>query len=586
MKLWFLLIALSLLSHAYAQSYIKSLSDPDRSVRQKIIRFKNGDLLIGDSYFEGAQGATAPFILTRMDHCGLMIWSFAYERQGLQLQFRDFAIDDQEQIFVYGSAFGEIRESIFLMVLNEQGEEIKFRIYNTDTPSSSSFTLAIRNDRVLIMGRLLEIGTSTTGFLASFDRQLNFQWGKKLSPFTPEGAAIIDIDGSLVARTEAFHYKFDPGGKLLWAKRFERSLDPQPIGGPFKVSGGYIYEAYFQEEAFVYKLDPNGQLLWQSTVFPSSKFPVAVQEMSGGILILHYSAPGTDGNVLHQIKLNASGELLDQRVFTSGVSTNIGSVFHSFGSDETINLVGNNDAIISLPADLSEFLIQYKETEDNSSCFEWQNSNTAVANDLDLSFPLIDPTQEDLILEIETSGSINSYELDAPFRERCNVTPEPQIIRADSLLDCNERWEVSLPSEEFEWQDNFQGSPRWLESSGLYRARNNDCDDPIIYEFDLQRAVCDCPIFVPNAFSPNGDGQNDLLQFFTNCQINSVQSTVFDRWGNLIFEGQSAEELWDGTFLQDAAQPGVYVIMIKYQLLSESGGTQEGTLAREVLLLR
>jgi gliding motility-associated-like protein len=52
--------------------------------------------------------------------------------------------------------------------------------------------------------------------------------------------------------------------------------------------------------------------------------------------------------------------------------------------------------------------------------------------------------------------------------------------------------------------------------------------------------------FIPNAFTPNGDGTNDFF-FGTGVGIQKFQLWVFDRWGNLIFTGSDLYDKWDGT---------------------------------------
>jgi gliding motility-associated-like protein len=74
------------------------------------------------------------------------------------------------------------------------------------------------------------------------------------------------------------------------------------------------------------------------------------------------------------------------------------------------------------------------------------------------------------------------------------------------------------------------------------------------YEF-----VCgDVYVFVPNAFSPNGDGQNDLL-FVRGQNLTEIQFKVFDRWGELVFETTDQLVGWDGSFKGKPVDPDVYV---------------------------
>ena len=56
-------------------------------------------------------------------------------------------------------------------------------------------------------------------------------------------------------------------------------------------------------------------------------------------------------------------------------------------------------------------------------------------------------------------------------------------------------------------------------------------------------------IFIPNAFSPNGDGVNDIFSIYGNIDLKEIVSLdIFNRWGELIFQGANlnAGEGWDG----------------------------------------
>jgi gliding motility-associated-like protein len=102
-------------------------------------------------------------------------------------------------------------------------------------------------------------------------------------------------------------------------------------------------------------------------------------------------------------------------------------------------------------------------------------------------------------------------------------------------------------------------------ATGEYTARliatsNGGCTDtteqPIIInpEFTL---------YVPNAFTPNNDGTNDVFYAYGN-QVTEFQMQVFDRWGNLIFASESLSLGWDGRANDgsEIAQQDVYVYKI------------------------
>ena len=70
-------------------------------------------------------------------------------------------------------------------------------------------------------------------------------------------------------------------------------------------------------------------------------------------------------------------------------------------------------------------------------------------------------------------------------------------------------------------------------------------------------------IFVPNAFTPNGDGKNDCFGVRKWGNVTILEFSVFNRWGQKIFSTKNANDCWDGTFKGIKQDPGGYVYMIK-----------------------
>ncbi len=82
-----------------------------------------------------------------------------------------------------------------------------------------------------------------------------------------------------------------------------------------------------------------------------------------------------------------------------------------------------------------------------------------------------------------------------------------------------------------------------------------------------------CKFFVPNAFSPNEDGKNDVFVpgFGSDCTLASYDLRVFNRWGTLVFESLTPETGWDGEFRNQPAPQGVYLYTIQYVLEGDGG---------------
>lgn len=95
-------------------------------------------------------------------------------------------------------------------------------------------------------------------------------------------------------------------------------------------------------------------------------------------------------------------------------------------------------------------------------------------------------------------------------------------------------------------------------------------------------------IYVPSAFSPNGDGINDTFTVFADVGISKITSIkILDRWGNLVFAQNdfdaNVEHLgWDGNFRGRPSSPGLYIYLIQFESANQSLMTQSG----EVVLIR
>jgi gliding motility-associated-like protein len=74
-------------------------------------------------------------------------------------------------------------------------------------------------------------------------------------------------------------------------------------------------------------------------------------------------------------------------------------------------------------------------------------------------------------------------------------------------------------------------------------------------------------IFIPNAFTPNGDNINDQFELLTNQPQTMIESfEIFDRWGGLVYVSNDQNGLppkWDGTINGRQADPGIYIYLIK-----------------------
>jgi gliding motility-associated-like protein len=119
----------------------------------------------------------------------------------------------------------------------------------------------------------------------------------------------------------------------------------------------------------------------------------------------------------------------------------------------------------------------------------------------------------------------------------------------------------------------------------------NGCtgEGSVFVELDANRNL-----YIPNVFSPNGDGANDEFRVYPCVGVTTIKSVnIFDRWGNHVFEAsdidvssglfcQGGLVLWDGRFKGDSMNKGVYVYVIEAEFLDDISLTYRG----DVTILR
>ncbi len=82
-------------------------------------------------------------------------------------------------------------------------------------------------------------------------------------------------------------------------------------------------------------------------------------------------------------------------------------------------------------------------------------------------------------------------------------------------------------------------------------------------------------MYVPNTFTPNGDGLNDTFGISGEA-ITEFTMMIYNRWGQLIFETSNANQRWDGTLQGEKAAEGSYVYKITAKGPTGVRQTREG----------
>jgi gliding motility-associated-like protein len=167
----------------------------------------------------------------------------------------------------------------------------------------------------------------------------------------------------------------------------------------------------------------------------------------------------------------------------------------------------------------------------------------------------------------------------------CDSNVFVQITHKDAI---NPDIEVEIPvlyayplaADSYQWLDCRKNS------EPIVGANEQTFEPPDNGEYAVSISVGECTevspcikysrqseIYLPTAFSPNGDGINDTYKpVYEGWLINKM--SVFNRWGELIYESTNPNAAWDGTYQGQPAPQGVYAILIVFQAMESKGSVQ------------
>jgi gliding motility-associated-like protein len=143
------------------------------------------------------------------------------------------------------------------------------------------------------------------------------------------------------------------------------------------------------------------------------------------------------------------------------------------------------------------------------------------------------------------------------------LTDEPHYVVIDAGNEGSEYdWSTGESSQVI-----LAGSYGWYYVSMVNQYNCARTDSAVVEEF------CPPSIYVPNTFTPNGDGVNDMWNV-VGKNIGEFQMLVFDRWGGVIFQSDSPSMGWDGTYNGQPLKDDVYVWRMSYKFREHDTGKE------------
>jgi gliding motility-associated-like protein len=140
---------------------------------------------------------------------------------------------------------------------------------------------------------------------------------------------------------------------------------------------------------------------------------------------------------------------------------------------------------------------------------------------------------------------------------------ETQYLFSDSSIGADFlRWEIDGFSESNEDDFQFIFQDSGTREVTLIATNEFSCSDTISKTISI---FPDLVYYIPNGFTPNGDGLNDVFNVIGLGYADMYNLKLYNRWGELLFESNKISEGWDGRFMSEIAQNGVYIYLVTFR---------------------
>jgi gliding motility-associated-like protein len=542
------------------------------------------------AYGGGSVYPNAAFQLIKLNKNGSIQWVYT---PGYNTSFGDIAVDIQSGSIYIAGVFDGIDK------VSPIGIEIKKLVVSG--ASIEKWRLGFDNcTRQIIVGTG---GNGDIGQGAIVDTNLS-----SLNSINYLGAVTTNHDNCLLTVDEENGYCYMAVSRSIWDMDFDNTLSKCPINGlvptSFSVSDGFSFEELYSVKYVGDNLEGangfNGMAVSPNWLYAYDGSELKEFDKNNGSLVksinitnTRYDWAGLDvdrcnniyvGDInnidIYDANLNKTGSIAmpstSDTIYDIRVGDNLlYACGKGFVAAYQINVSPLTISINSSPACSGcngTAYVSLNECYANGATYLWSNGQTSQAiGDLcagTYSVTVMEdcvPYTDSVTVVASSSPSVN--------------IPTSQINQINCIGVNNGSVTANAsggtPPYTFTWIPTGEtGSTIDNLGQGLYSVLVTDANGcSAVTSVDMNSK--DYQLFVPDAFSPNGDGQNDYLYVRSNC-LKAMDFVVFDRWGNKVFETTDQDVPWDGRYKGEPMNTGTYVYYLKATLYDGSTQTKKG----------
>ena len=163
----------------------------------------------------------------------------------------------------------------------------------------------------------------------------------------------------------------------------------------------------------------------------------------------------------------------------------------------------------------------------------------------------------DTLRSLAVCDSIRTIDLTVLLKPRPRLGVDTILCSGDSLKLSPGQFSSYI------WQDGSTQNELIIKKGGFYSVEvTNTCGttrDEIFVKED------ECEVFFPSAFTPNNDGLNDVFRMLNHYKVTDFHFSVYNRWGQLVYESKDPAKGWTGTVKGKIQATGIYVWQCKFK---------------------
>lgn len=560
--------------------------------------------------------------VTKLDNSGNIIWNSGFNCNGFGISVKGLEATDGSYVFSMSNGSGLVLVKMDILgniVWHNSTQGVAWGGSASTWYSKNGLSQTPDNGFVgLDLTTAIDaFSNEYKGIVTKVDNNGTILWTRVIGGLnndTPTDV-LVSNDSSIYVLLHSLSYgvggedvlliKFDQSGTVLWSKTYGSSGNQ--IGYALKqyddssiiITGGTgVSDSWNSNKGMLIKIDLEGNLLWSKRINKKLMFHDLEITSTGNILIAGSLFESSSSIIPFIASCDGTGfcgcdteplslTVESQDVYINYNFNNLSIVTPAPATalqiDELVSstilctwdpyfLQVSGDSLICKGDSVTLAAI-------NDNFFQWATSvepNIIFSND---SIVTVAPNVTTTYLIYGSSDTV-SFTVNVDFVPSIDLGNDTTICFGDEIL-----LQGSLEgfSGSYLWQNNSAQPDLMVHDPGSYWIQaTNNCG--IGYD-SINISIMDCeyspePIFVelPNIFSPNNDGLNDVFTPISFSGISSAEIIILNRWGNMVYQSKNLLSGWDGKSGGIDCLEGVYFWKLTYSDIDHNNFSQNGFL--------